>query len=129
MKAFWIIIGILFVVFLLNTYFLRRGGKSKLYCWLFMRDDWNVWEKIIKSFDGIKFIEHNVFEDKPWLDAYLFELLIDGEPYELIYWEKNGFVSVHGGTEDTKKICLSDFDKYHNGVAKNMLRKKFDFIE
>ena len=105
------------------------GGKSKLYCRIFEQTAWFGWEKVIENFDTIRFESHSDYdyEDHPDLSNYRFSLDIDGTTCDLVYWIKDGNVSIHRfpGVEN----CLSSFDEYHQNIIKEMLSEKFNFIK
>ena len=121
------VLGLLYSIFTL--YICKGAGGSKLYCKIYERKMWKAWEKVVQNFDGIKFIGHDFFEDDPKLNNYEFELPIDDFVCRIKYWEKENVVSVHGikhfGIEND---CLSNFDKYHSNLVKEMLCEKFDFM-
>ena len=107
-------------------YIIYKGGNSKLYCFIFEKEDWGAWETIVKNFDYAVFREHNAYEDRPNLEAYLFDIITPNGNCQLIYWVNSGDVSVH----DYPVVgCLSSFNKYHQKVVKGLLCEKFDFMK
>ena len=104
--------------------------NNKLYCKCFCKKEWNLWEKVIeklKEQDGI--IRVQKYNYYPHLDSFHFDIEIDSEKYEIVYWVKTRSVSVH---QDTKCI-LCDFDRYHSDMAveimKEEIKKAFDYAD
>lgn len=116
---------LIWVVCMFMAYLCSRGGKSKLYCRLFNNEEWRGWEAVIENFDTIEFDDHYVYEDKPFINCYVFKLNINGETCVLNYWEKTDIISVHYYSE---VYCLCGFDQYHQKIVKEMLSNKFDFM-
>ena len=119
-----------FLIFMLIVcafmlYICSKGGNSKLYCYLYTRDEWNGWETIIKNFDAVVFDGYHANEDHPEAECYSFDIPTLGDCH-LNYWVKTNSVSAH----DYPKLngCLSTFGQYHQGVVKELLCKKFDFM-
>ena len=105
-------------------------ANNKLYCKCFCKKEWNLWEKVIeklKEQGGI--IRVQKYSHYPHLDSFHFDIEIDSEKYEIIYWVKTRSVSVH---QDTKCI-LCDFDKYHSDMAveimKEEIKRAFDYSD
>ena len=89
-----------------------------------------MWEKVIeklKEQGGI--IRVQKYSHYPHLDSFHFDIEIDSEKYEIVYWVKTRSVSVH---QDTKCI-LCDFDKYHSDMAVEIMneeiKKAFDYAD
>ena len=104
--------------------------NNKLYCKCFCKKEWNLWEKVVeklKEQDGI--IRVQKYSYYPHLDSFHFDIEIDSEKYEIVYWVKTRSVSVH---QDTKCI-LCDFDRYHSNMAveimKEEIKKAFDYAD
>ena len=104
--------------------------NNKLYCKCFCKKEWNLWEKVVeklKEQDGI--IRVQKYNYYPHLDSFHFDIEIDSEKYEIVYWVKTRSVSVH---QDTKCI-LCDFDRYHSNMAveimKEEIKKAFDYAD
>ena len=125
MEAFFIIMVCIFVVCLFFTYIAGKGGKSKLYCRLFNKDEWFGWEKVIENFDSVRYIGHYEYDNNPAINNRKFNLIVDGTECHIIYWDATDSISVHDfpGIESG---CLCGFDKYHTNLVKNMLIEKFD---
>ena len=104
--------------------------NNKLYCKCFCKKEWNLWEKVIeklKEQGGI--IRVQKYSYYPHLDSFHFDIEIDSEKYEIVYWVKTKSVSVH---QDTKCI-LCDFDKHHSDMAveimKEEIKRAFDYAD
>ena len=124
MKAFLVIMVCILVVDLFFMYITGKGGKSKIYCRLFNKDEWFGWEKVIENFDSVRYIEHYEYDYNPTINNRKFSLTVDGIECHIIYWDATDSISVHGfpGIESG---CLCGFDKYHANLVKNMLIEKF----
>ena len=124
MKAFLVIMVCILVVDLFFMYITGKGGKSKIYCRLFNKDEWFGWEKVIENFDSVRYIEHYEYDYNPTINNRKFSLTVDGIECHIIYWDATDSISVHHfpGIESG---CLCGFDKYHANLVKNKLIEKF----
>ena len=116
------------VVIAVGLFFLcitAMGGKSKIYCRIFEKEDWFVWEKVIKNFDSVEYAGHFEYEYSPELNNHKFILVVDGNEYHILYWDATDSVGVHD-VPGIEYQCLSNFDKYHSNLLKSMLIEKFD---
>lgn len=93
-----------------------------LYCSVFEKKNWKLWEKVCKELYSARFVEHYEPKENPDLECYVFYIhdIGIGKPVRVIYWPTGKTVSVHdfGGTE----CILSGFDKYHVSKALEIIK-------
>ena len=94
-------------------------ANKKLYCKFYLRNEWDLWELICLNLDKAVFVEHYEYERLPDIENYKYHLKIDDEIYELIYWAKEGYTSVHKDGD----CVLCHFDTYHTNIVSNWIRE------
>lgn len=100
--------------------FIVMFSNQKIYCRLFERKDWALWEKILANFDTAENLGHNTWPDHPEVENYKFQVTCEEKQYMLIYWAVKGVCSVHIDED----CVLSDFDRYHSDMAVKMVKDK-----
>ena len=109
------------VFFIWTAYEIIIFNSNKVYCKHYCKKEWNLWEKIIKKLKEQKGIIYiSKYDDHPVLNSFKIDIEIDSEKYKLIYWVKEGFVSVYQGTNCT----LCSYDKHHSNMAIKIIREK-----
>lgn len=104
------------------------GGSSKAYMWIFEHETYKNWEKVIENFESVKYFDHYTYPggENAYLENYKFSVDVDGMEWMIYYWKQTKGIGVH---ELPNGGCLSDFDKYHGKIVKDMLCEKFDFMK
>ena len=91
--------------------------NNKLYCKYYLRNEWNLWEKVCNNLDKLVFVESYENADLPELNSYEFSLELDGVKYKVIYWINSMHTSIHSDYD----CVLCPFDKYHNQIITNKI--------
>ena len=95
--------------------------NNKLYCKYYFKEEWNLWEKIIKE---LKKQKRTIYVSKsnnhPEANYFRINVKVDSKEYELIYWVKEEIISVYQGTD----CILCSYDKYHSNITIKIMREK-----
>ena len=118
---------IFMIIWLVATIVIFYPQGNRRYVYLFERSLWNGWKNVIAHFDTIKYMGY-YDNDNPYVENHSFIITIGDQKCRLIYWVFEDAVSVHDYI-DPKEECLSDFDKYHCKMVKDLLCEKFDFMK
>ena len=121
-KFVLIVLIVAIVVFLIWTiYMIIIFSNNKLYCKHYCKKEWDLWKKVIEKLKESKgTIYVSSYDDCPSLSSFHTNIEIDSDEYELIYWVKEGFVSVYQGTH----CILCRYDKYHSQIALEIMKDK-----
>jgi hypothetical protein len=128
MKIVFILLSVVLVMSLTMFVITMFGGSSKAYMWIVEREAYKNWEKVIENFESVKYSGHYTYPggENAYLENYKFSVDVDGMEWTIYYWKQEKGIGVHGLPNGA---CLSDFDKYHGKIVKDMLCEKFDFMK
>ena len=128
MNSFTTFLCIVLFVICFFLYVADEGEPTRLYCWLFQNKDWRNWKKIINAIPNAEFVEHLNFSEYSQFENYRYRVKLDNDQYDVVYWVKRGFVTVHKVDEDDS-CFLSEFDKYHSLIAAEAVKELIEKTE
>lgn len=95
-------------------------SNNKLYCKIYLRKEWEMWELVCANLHNATFCEHYYDKNYPEIENYSFIIPLNGINCDLIYWVITDRTSLHLN----KECLLSGFDKYHSDLVTKWIKEQ-----